>query len=141
MISEAIVFSYCNQFYAIELQHFVTILNSQDISLNQKNNEIIFCINGEKKKGSLININKYLGIENRCTDENSSIILGKLNNTFFGFGITKVEEMLNIDDKYVEVINEEDNEFIKGIFSFDGNYYSVLNIGKIVEENINRISY
>ncbi|MGD8779681.1 MAG: chemotaxis protein CheW [Ignavibacteria bacterium] len=141
MISEAIVFSYCNQFYAIELEYFVTILNSRDFSINNGNNEFTFCLDGERIKGSLINIEKYLGKATECIPKNCPFILGRIEDTFFGFEINKVEEILNIDYRYIEDIKFNANDYVKNSFSFDGNDYSVLNIEKIVEHNTSKINY
>lgn len=79
---------------------------------------------------TVLNINLILGIEeSSCKDQN--IIILNLKDESIGITVDSVEEVLDIEDRYIEKVMEKEKPFLKGIINLKDRIITLIDLDKI----------
>lgn len=131
---QIVVFKLGEEHFAVETERVQSINDTMEITKVPKSpNYIKGLINLRGSIKSLVDINLLLNVE-PGTEQNNIIIL-TVQDEEIGISVDEVEEVLDIDEKSIQKLDEEENKkqpYIKGILNYDEKLLTIIDIDKLL---------
>lgn len=125
---QIVVFKLGEEHFAVETERVQSINDSMNITLVPKSpKHIKGLINLRGNIKSLVDINLLLGVSSN-REQNNIIILNSQDEEI-GISVDEVEEVLDIDEKLIQKVNNNQNiQYIKGILNHDNKLLTIIDI-------------
>jgi purine-binding chemotaxis protein CheW len=131
---QIVVFKLGEEHFAVETEKVQSINDTMGITKVPKApNYIKGLINLRGSIKSLVDINLLLNVT-PGTEQNNIIIL-TVKDEEIGISVDEVEEVLDIDEKSIQKLDEEDTKeqpYIKGILKYEDKLLTIIDINKLL---------
>jgi purine-binding chemotaxis protein CheW len=131
---QIVVFKLGEEHFAVETEKVQSINDTMGITKVPKApNYIKGLINLRGSIKSLVDINLLLNVT-PGTEQNNIIIL-TVKDEEIGISVDEVEEVLDIDEKSIQKLDEEDTKeqpYIKGILKYEDKLLTIIDIDKLL---------
>jgi purine-binding chemotaxis protein CheW len=131
---QIVVFKLGEEHFAVETERVQSINDTMGITKVPKApNYIKGLINLRGSIKSLVDINLLLNVT-PGTEQNNIIIL-TVKDEEIGISVDEVEEVLDIDEKSIQKLDEEDTKeqpYIKGILKYEDKLLTIIDINKLL---------
>lgn len=128
---QIVVFKLGEEHFAVETEKVQSINDIMGITIVPKAPSYIKgLINLRGNIKSLVDINLLLNVHS--TDEQESIIILKVEDEEIGITVDEVEEVLDIEEKSIQKMDDQVNPYIKGILNYDGKLLTIIDIDKLL---------
>ncbi|MGG7323399.1 chemotaxis protein CheW [Clostridium baratii] len=132
---QVVVFSIEKSYFAINTNVVQSINNTMKITKVPKSSKFIKgLINIRGSIKTLVNINLILDIAENSPKENIMIL--SLKEEDIAIEVDFVKEVLEIEDKDVEVLDECDKDYMLGVLKRNNNLITVLDMEKLIQNII-----
>lgn len=138
--SQIVVFKLNNEEYGIDIMRVLEIITYQSVRpIPEVPAYIEGIINLRRDIYAIVNLRKRFRMKEEPLDDNTKIVLMKLEDLKVGFIVDTVSEILVIEDSDIEptprMIARYDSKYIKGITKKNDHMILLLDIDKLITED------
>ena len=127
------VFKLGDEHFAVETEKVQSINDMMSVTKVPKApNYIKGLINLRGNIKSLVDINLLLKV-NKSTEQNSIIILN-VQDEEIGISVDEVEEVLDIDQKQIQKMDNQDKQYVKGIYNHEDKLLTIIDMDSLLNE-------
>lgn len=128
---QIVVFKLGNEHFAVETEKVQSINDSMGITIVPKApNYIKGLINLRGNIKSLVDINLLLKV-NSNREQNNIIILD-VKDEEIGISVDEVCEVLDIDEKLIQKIDDNSSQYVKGIVNYSDKLFTIIDIDNLL---------
>ena len=128
---QIVVFKLGNEHFAVETEKVQSINDSMGITTVPKApNYIKGLINLRGNIKSLVDINLLLKV-NSNREQNNIIILD-VKDEEIGISVDEVCEVLDIDEKLIQKIDDKSSQYVKGIVNYSDKLFTIIDIDNLL---------
>lgn len=128
---QIVVFKLGNEHFAVETEKVQSINDSMGITIVPKApNYIKGLINLRGNIKSLVDINLLLKV-NSNREQNNIIILD-VKDEEIGISVDEVCEVLDIDEKLIQKIDDKSSQYVKGIVNYSDKLFTIIDIDNLL---------
>lgn len=132
-IVQIVVFKLGDEHFAVETEKVQSINDMMSVTKVPKApNYIKGLINLRGNIKSLVDINLLLKV-NKSTEQNSIIILN-VQDEEIGISVDEVEEVLDIDQKQIQKMDNQDKQYVKGIYNHEDKLLTIIDMDSLLNE-------
>lgn len=132
-IVQIVVFKLGDEHFAVETEKVQSINDMMSVTKVPKApNYIKGLINLRGNIKSLVDINLLLKV-NKRTEQNSIIILN-VQDEEIGISVDEVEEVLDIDQKQIQKMDNQDKQYVKGIYNHEDKLLTIIDMDSLLNE-------
>ncbi|AIY83870.1 cheW-like domain protein [Clostridium baratii str. Sullivan] len=132
---QVVVFSIEKSYFAINTNVVQSINNTMEVTKVPKSSKFIKgLINIRGSIKTLVNINLILDVAENSPKENIMIL--SLKEEDIAIEVDFVKEVLEIEEKDVEVLDECDKDYMLGVLKRNNNLITVLDMEKLIQNII-----
>ncbi|MDD5794476.1 chemotaxis protein CheW [Clostridium sp. HCP1S3_B4] len=130
---QIVVFKLGDEHFAVETEKVQSINDMMSVTKVPKApNYIKGLINLRGNIKSLVDINLLLKV-NKSTEQNSIIILN-VQDEEIGISVDEVEEVLDIDQKQIQKMDNQDKQYVKGIYNHEDKLLTIIDMDSLLNE-------
>lgn len=130
---QIVVFKLGDEHFAVETEKVQSINDMMSVTKVPKApNYIKGLINLRGNIKSLVDINLLLKV-NKRTEQNSIIILN-VQDEEIGISVDEVEEVLDIDQKQIQKMDNQDKQYVKGIYNHEDKLLTIIDMDSLLNE-------
>ncbi|MHC1749952.1 MAG: chemotaxis protein CheW [Cellulosilyticaceae bacterium] len=138
--SQIVVFKLNDQEYGIDIMRVLEIITYQSVRpVPEVPDYIEGIINLRRDIYAIVNLRKRFHMPEEASDENTKIVLMKLEDLKVGFIVDTVSEILVIDERDIEptpkMIARYDSKYIKGVTKKNESMILLLDIDRLITED------
>lgn len=129
---QIVVFKLGNEHFAVEAEKVQSINDSMNVTMVPNAPKYIKgLINLRGNIKSLVDINLLLNVTSE-QDENNIIILN-VKDEEIGISVDEVEEVLDIDEKLIQKVEDKSSQYVKGIVNCNDKLYTIIDIDSLLD--------
>jgi purine-binding chemotaxis protein CheW len=134
------IFSLNNQFCGVETSQVQSIIKYQELEKVQRMPKFIEgIINLRDKAVPIISLNRRFELGETKITENTKIVITRINESFAGFMVNNVDEIIHLSDEEIEatpeIICKAGNKFIKGIGKKDEKLINIIDFNRLLTDS------
>lgn len=129
---QVVVFKLNNEQFAVETAKVQSINDTMEITKVPKApNYIKGLINLRGNVISLLDINLLLDVPKKEESQNNIIIL-EMEDELVGINVDQVDEVLDVEEKIIEKINDGKKAYINGVINFQDRIVTLIDIDRLI---------
>jgi purine-binding chemotaxis protein CheW len=134
------IFSLNNQFCGVETSQVQSIIKYQELEKVQRMPKFFEgIINLRDKAVPIISLNRRFELGETKITENTKIVITMINESFAGFMVNNVDEIIHLSYEEIEaapeIIYKAGNKFIKGIGKKDEKLINIIDFNRLLTDS------
>lgn len=129
---QIVVFKLGNEHFAVEAEKVQSINDSMNVTMVPNAPKYIKgLINLRGNIKSLVDINLLLNVTSEQNENN--IIILNVKDEEIGISVDEVEEVLDIEEKLIQKVEDKSSQFVKGIVNCNDKLYTIIDIDSLLD--------